>query len=124
LPRGKGPFEMLARFEIHKKRPGQHGQESALFGDLWEKKQVIEEKDKFLNINSNQQERTPLGARPGLRLIKELPEPSSKKPFYGFDLRNVHKFFGVSESDSLEAGVDIRKRSSPDSSLCGSRRGI
>jgi hypothetical protein len=114
---------MLARFAVHTKRLGQHGQESALFGDLWEGKQVIEAKNMFLNINSNQQERTLLGARPGLGLIKELPEPSSKKPLYGFDLRNVHKFFGVAESDSLEPGADIRKRSSPDSSLGGSRRG-
>lgn len=124
VPPGKGPFEMLARFANPTKRLGQHGQESALFGDLWQKKQVIEENDGFLDPKSNQQEPTPIGPRLGLGLIKELSEPSSKKPLYGFDLRNVHNFFGVSEKDSLEAGVNIRNLSSPESGLVGSHRGI
>jgi hypothetical protein len=124
VPPGKGPFEMLARFANPTKRLGQHGQESALFGDLWQKKQVIEEKDEFLDLKSNQQEPTPLGPTLGLGLIKELSEPSSKKPLYWFDLRNVHNFFGVSEKDSLEAGVNIRNFTSPDSELGGSHRGI
>jgi hypothetical protein len=124
VPPGKGPFEMLARFANPTKRLGQHGQESALFGDLWQKKQVIGEKDVFLDLKSNQQERTPIGPRLGLGLIKELSEPSSKKPLYGFDLRNVHNFFGVSEKDSLEAGENIRNFTSPDSELGGSHRGI
>lgn len=124
MPPGKGPFEMLARFANPTKRLGQHGQESALFGDLWQKKQVIGEKDVFLDLKSNQQERTPIGPRLGLGLIKELSEPSSKKPLYGFDLRNVHNFFGVSEKDSLEAGENIRNFTSPDSGLGGLHRGI
>ena len=122
VPPGEATFEMLVRIGSPKSEDGQHDLESELFGELSEKKQVIKEKDELLIIKSNQQESTPLGHRLGPGFTEELGKPSPVKPLYGFDLGNTNKFFGISESDSLELVVNGQRRSSRDSGLCGDSR--